>query len=159
MFSQWKKGEYTVSTDRYRIDSKMIHDFLVQNSYWAQDRQFEVTLAAINNSLCFGLYDGADRQVGFARIITDYATFAYIADLFVLPQHQRRGLGKWLVHCILECPALSMVRSWELRTADAHGLYSRFGFKPAPTPENIMVLKRTPVPVVRYHEFAFAADT
>lgn len=159
MFSQWAKGEYTISTDRSLIDVNMVHDFLVRHSYWAQDRQFEITQKTIDNSLCFGLYDGADRQIGFARTITDYATFAYIADLFVLPPHRRRGLGKWLVQCILECPTLSMVRTWELRTVDAHGLYSRFGFTPAPKPENIMVLKGTPLLAARFHEFALAVET
>jgi GNAT superfamily N-acetyltransferase len=107
-------------------------------------RSLEVTQCAIENSVCLGLYHGpAGKQIGFARVITDFATYAYIADVFVLPAHRGRGLGKWLIQCILAHPELQRLRGWALRTVDAHGLYAQYGFAPLARPETIMELQRS----------------
>jgi GNAT superfamily N-acetyltransferase len=122
---------YEVDTDRARLDLPMIHDFLVR-SRWAKGIPFEVLKKAIDHSLPFGLYrDG--RQVGFARVVTDHATFAYLADVFVVEEARNLGLGQRLVAAILEHPELKGLRRWLLGTRDAHSLYRRFGFaEPAP---------------------------
>ena len=95
---------------------------------------------SIENALCFGIYDGNGAQVGFARVISDFATIAYIGDVFVLETHRGRGLGKWLMECIMQHPALQNLRRWILTTRDAHGLYSQFGFTPVKSPERFMEL-------------------
>ena len=118
----------TISTDRSRLDVPLIHDFL-SNSYWAKDIPLAVVQRAIENSLCFGVYHD-DRQVGFARVVTDRATFAYIADVFIIEEHRGRGLSKWLVQTILSHPDLQGLRRWMLATRDAHGLYAQYGFTP-----------------------------
>lgn len=144
MDQQWHWGKYVVSTDRQRLDITSIHRFLTQESYWAQGRTLEATHKALEHSLCFGLYY-QDQQIGFGRALTDYATFAYLLDVFVIKPHRRRGLGKWLVQCILAHPELRGVQRWVLRTRDAHGLYARFGFAPLTHPENTLELNRDPV--------------
>src|ERR1041385_7712366 len=96
----WQRGEYTISTDRSRLDIDLIHDFISNHSYWGRGRAREVVQRSIDNSMPFGVYHG-DEQVGFARIVTDYATFAWVADVFVVPEHRRRGLSKWLMEVIL----------------------------------------------------------
>lgn len=118
---------YELSTDPARLDVDLVHQYLAQESYWARGRSREVVARSIENSLCFGLYSGAS-QVGFARVISDYTIFAYIADVFVLTAYQGQGLGKWLVESILAHPQLSSVRKWSLDTRDAQGLYEQFGF-------------------------------
>lgn len=128
MIYEWRFQAYLISTDRQRVDLSVVHQFLSEESYWAKGRPYEVTRKALDHSICFGLYDADGRQVGFARAITDYATFAYIADLFVLTPHRGRGLGKWLVQTIVNHPDLQMVSKFRLRTRDAHGLYTQFGF-------------------------------
>lgn len=132
----WTRSAYTISTDPTRLDLETIHAFLA-NSYWAKGIPREVLDRAIANSLSFGLYEG-DRQVGFARVVTDKATYAYLADVFVLESHRGKGLGKWLVEVILGHPELSGLRRWGLVTRDAHGLYSRNGFAPLAHPERHM---------------------
>jgi GNAT superfamily N-acetyltransferase len=124
---EWQRGEYTISTDNNRLDIRIIHDFISNQSYWAQGRPIETVQRALDNSLNFGLYKN-DRQIGFARVVTDYATFAWIADVFVLPQHRGKGLSKWLMEVILSHPELQGFRRWILATKDAHSLYARFGF-------------------------------
>lgn len=138
---QWQQDPYTISTDPQRLDIDLIHDFLAHEAYWSQGRTPEVTRKALEHSLCFGLYD-PQGQVGFGRVLTDYATFAYLLDIFVLAPHRGRGLGKWLVGCILAHPALCAVERWLLRTRDAHGLYAHFGFAPLNRPEATMELYR-----------------
>ena len=127
MISEWQRGEYVISTDRDRLDSAFIHNFLSNSSYWAKGRDFEVVQRSISNSLNFGLYKG-NQQIGFARVVTDYATFAWLADVFVLDEHRGQGLGKWLVEVIISHPMLQGFRRWLLATRDAHELYRRFGF-------------------------------
>jgi GNAT superfamily N-acetyltransferase len=126
MAHEWKRGQYTISTDPRRLDLGTIHGFLVR-SYWAEGVPREVVARSIEHSVCFGLYDG-DPQIGFARVITDRAVFALIADLFVLEPWRGRALGKWLVETITAAPELQGLRRWMLLTQDAHGLYRRVGF-------------------------------
>lgn len=133
---QWHKGEYTISTDRARLDFDVIHDFLDQ-SYWAAGRAVETIRRSVENSLPFGVYRGA-RQIGFARVLTDYATFAWIADVFIIEEFRGRGLSKWLMETILAHPELQGFRRWVLATKDAHGLYRQFGFNELKRPERWM---------------------
>lgn len=137
MRNTWERGEYVISTDRARLDLETIHSYLSGSSYWAQGRPLAVVRRSIENSLCFGLYRG-ERQVGFARVITDRATFAWLADVFVLEEARGRGLSKWLMEIILAHPDLQGLRRWVLATKDAHSLYSRFGFAPLKLPERWM---------------------
>ena len=126
---------YTISDDPDFLDLDVIHDFLARESYWAQGIPRETVARAIRHSISFGVYhDGA--QVGFARVVSDRATYAYLADVFILTAHRGRGLSKWLVAAILAHPELQNLRRWALATRDAHGLYRQFGFAPARKPEN-----------------------
>ena len=132
MHPEWILDDYTISTDPNRLDLDAIHGFLT-TSYWAQGRSRERVAESIEQSLPFGLYHG-DAQVGFARVITDYVTLAFLADVFVLEAHRGKGLGVWLVEVVTSFPELASVRRWHLLTRDAHGLYRKFGFKePDPT--------------------------
>jgi GNAT superfamily N-acetyltransferase len=135
---EYRREQYLVSTDRHRIDLDVIHGFLVE-SYWAKGIPRDVVAGSIANSLCFGLYSG-DQQVGFARVISDYATYAYLGDVFILEQYRGCGLGKWLMECIMAHPQLQSLRRWGLVTRDAHGLYAQFGFTPLANPERHMEL-------------------
>jgi N-acetylglutamate synthase-like GNAT family acetyltransferase len=128
--------DYEISTDPSRLDISLIHDFLAE-TYWAKGRSREVVERSIRNSLCFGVYIGS-RQVAFARVVSDRAVFAYLADVFVIPEFRGRGLGKTLTQTIVEHPELQSVQVFLLRTHDAHGLYSQFGFEPIPAPEEMM---------------------
>lgn len=137
-----RKGEYEIDTDKRRLDLAAIHRFLSQESYWAKNRTLEQTLTAIENSLCFGVYRSRE-QVGFARVITDKATFAYIGDVFILQEHRGKGLSKWLMETILAQPDMQGLRRWILATHDAHGLYRQFGFDTVKFPERWMELAAT----------------
>ena len=119
MTSEWRRDEYTISTDKERLNVSLIHDFLSNTSYWATGRKIEIVQRSIENSLNFGLYHG-DEQVGFARVVTDYATFAWLADVFLLEDYRGRGLGKWLMGVIISHPRLQGFRRWVLSTKDAH---------------------------------------
>jgi len=136
----YRKGDFIVSTDRERIDLDVVHGFLT-DCYWANGIPRDVVARSIENSLCFGLYSDG-KQAGFARVITDYATYAYIGDVFVLESFRGRGLGKWLMECIMQHPRLQGLRRWSLVTSDAHGLYAGFGFEPLKKPQNYMELHR-----------------
>jgi GNAT superfamily N-acetyltransferase len=140
--TEWQQGEYFISTDDTRLDLALIHDFSSQRSYWARGRARAAIERSIANSLAFGIYR-ADRQVGFARVITDYATFAYLADVFILEAERGRGLGKWLLATIVQHPELQGLRRWLLATQDAHGLYRQYGFSE---------LKQTDLWMERFHE-------
>ena len=133
----WQRGEYTISTDPSRLDINLIHDFISNDSYWGRGRARDVVQRSIENSIVFGVYE-RDQQVGFARVVTDYATFAWVADVFVVPEHRGRGLSKWLMEIIIAHPKLQGFRRWVLATKDAHGLYERFGFIPLHRPERWM---------------------
>jgi GNAT superfamily N-acetyltransferase len=132
----WANGEFEISTDPARLDLDAVHEFLA-GSYWAKGIPRDTLERSVQNSLCFGIYHGR-RQVGFARVITDRATFAYLADVFVLPDYRGRGLSKWLMQCILGHPDLQGLRRWMLATQDAHGLYRQSGFTPLKSPERWM---------------------
>ncbi|MFL6248713.1 MAG: GNAT family N-acetyltransferase, partial [Thermoanaerobaculia bacterium] len=127
-----------ISDDRSRMDVAVIHEFLSQESYWAKDVPREVVQRAIDHSLCIGAFDEG-AQVGFARVITDYATFAYIADVFVLPAHRGRGISKQIMDAIVNHRELHGLRRWHLVTRDAHGLYAQFGFTAVDAPERHMM--------------------
>lgn len=126
-----------VDTDRSRLDVALIHAFLAEESYWARGIPLDVVQRAIEHSLCFGLYEGA-RQIGFARVITDRATFAYVSDVFVVASHRGRGHSKRLMSEVMAHPELQGLRRWMLITQDAQGLYERSGFTLAARPERIM---------------------
>lgn len=134
---EWHRAEYTISTDPARIDLDTVFNYLSNESYWAKGRPPEVVARSIEHSENFGVYRGT-TQVGFARVVTDYATFAWIADVFILPQEQGHGLGKWLIECVVAHPELQGLRLWSLRTRDAHSLYVRYGFEPLKEPERGM---------------------
>lgn len=139
---EWTRDDgYVISDDRARVDRDRVHRFLSGESYWAERIPRKVVDRAIDNSLCFGLYRDGD-QVGFARVVTDTATFAYLGDVFVLPEHRGRGLGKWLVGTVRAHPRLRGLRMWLLGTRDAHGLYRQFGFEPLSNPESWMAIRR-----------------
>ncbi len=125
-----------ISTDPSRIDVAVVHGYL-STSYWAQGRSRATVERSIQNSLCFGAYYSG-RQIGFGRMITDFAVFAYLADIFVIPEYQGRGVGKAIVRAMMEEPRLQGLRLMLLRTRDAHGLYKQFGFEPLPRPEEMM---------------------
>lgn len=133
----WQRSEYTISTDRSLLDLDLIHDFISNHSYWGKGRARDVVQRSIENSLAFGVYKG-EAQVGFARIVTDYATFAWVADVFVTPEHRGHGLSKWLMNVIIDHPQLQGFRRWVLATKDAHGLYEQFGFIKLYRPERWM---------------------
>ena len=137
MSSEWRNGQYLISTDLERLEVELIHHFLSTSSYWAQRRTLELVEKSIRNSLNFGLYD-EESQIGFARVVTDYATFAWLADVFVLPSHRGRGLSKWLISTIVNYTELSGLRRWVLATKDAHELYRRFGFTALQNPDRWM---------------------
>ena len=124
---EWQKGEFTISTRRERLQIDAIHRFLSEDSYWAKERTREQTETAIKNSLCFGVYKG-ENQIGFARVVSDYATFAYLGDVYITEEFRGKGLSKWLMETIVNYPDLQNLRRWVLATRDAHELYEKFGF-------------------------------
>jgi len=132
-----QNGEFTISTDRSRLQLDVIQAFMSEESYWAKSRTLEQTRTAIENSICFGVYEG-ERQIGFARVVSDQATFAYLGDVFILNEFRGRGLSKWLMETIVSHPDLQGLRRWLLATRDAHGLYSQFGFGSLRFPERWM---------------------
>lgn len=141
----YHRDHYEISTDPARLDIPLIHDFLAHQSYWAQNRPIEVIRKASENSLNFGIYDlnkrqdNASGQVGHARVVTDYATFAWLCDVFILPSSRKDGLGKWLIECVVEHPELQSLRRFLLATSDAHELYRKYGgFTPLANPERWM---------------------
>ncbi|MBQ4820899.1 GNAT family N-acetyltransferase [Aquimarina sp. MMG016] len=125
-----------ISTDHKRLDIDFIHQFLT-NAYWAKGRTREEVVISINNCLSFGVYY-KNKQIGFARILTDYTVFAYLMDVFIVEEYRGKGYSKQLMQAIVEHPNLQNVKRWMLATKDAHGLYQQFGFKPLPDPSLIM---------------------
>lgn len=142
---RWHRGEFTIDTDRARVDLDVVHGFLV-GCYWAQGIPRDVVRRSIDGALCFGIYyDGGESplagdgaQVGFARVISDFATYAYVGDVFVLEPWRGRGLSRWLMECVTGHPDLQGLRRWVLATRDAHGLYRPFGFTEIAHPERWM---------------------
>ena len=139
MIYEFKKRNYLISTDKRKLQIKVIHNFLT-NSYWDKGCSLEVVQKKIRNSYCYGLYHNK-KQIGFCRIISDFVTFSYLLDVFVIEEYRGRGLSKWLMKCVMKQPALSKTKSWMLKTADAHGLYKKFGFKVVSDPAVIMEKK------------------
>jgi len=138
-YDEWRdpSGDFVIRTDPSFLDVELVHRVL-KESYWSPGIPIEVVRRAIENSLSFGLYTSTGRQVGFARIITDTATFAYLVDVFVIPEFRSRGLSKWLMSVISGHPKLQDLRRWVLATRDAHGLYKKFGFTPLSAPDRFM---------------------
>ncbi|MFB2768235.1 GNAT family N-acetyltransferase [Pelatocladus sp. BLCC-F211] len=136
MITEWQQGEYSISTDINRLDINTIHQFLM-TSYWAEGLPLQTLKRSIQNSLVFGLYK-SKQQIGFARVITDYATFAYIADVFILEPFRGQELGKWLLETIVSHPELLGLRRWLLATKDAQDFYRQFGFTELKNPDRFM---------------------
>ena len=136
-----RRGDFLISTDPALLDVPLIQDFLANRSYWAAGRPLEVARRSLENSLCFGLYERG-RQVGFARVVTDRATFAWLCDVFVLEECRGRGLAKWLIECVMGHPALQGLRRVLLGTRDAHSLYERYGFTPLADPARFLEVFR-----------------
>lgn len=145
------QNEFMISTDKSKLDVAVIHNYLCNESYWAKNIPVEIVKKSIDGSCCFGLYVNENsiskqtlptgRQVGFARVVSDCATFGYLADVFMLDAYRGKGLSKWLMETIMNCPDLQGLRRWLLATKDAHGLYTKFGFSPLDKPERIMGFK------------------
>jgi GNAT superfamily N-acetyltransferase len=139
-----RRGDFLISTDPGLLDLPLLHDYLANRSYWATGRPLESVRSTVENSLCFGVYEQR-RQVGFARVVTDRANFAWLADVFVLETHRGRGLSKWLLACIMDHRELRAVRRFFLGTRDAHGLYEQYGFKRLSDPSQYMECLRSPL--------------
>ena len=141
-----EKDGFIINTDKQQLDIASIHQYLSKEAYWCKNIPMEIVKGSIEGSVCFGMYHNnrqalpVGRQIGFARVITDNASFGYLADVFIINEYRGRGLSKWLMQCILGHPELQGFRSWLLGTRDAHGLYSQFGFKPLEHPERFMRL-------------------
>lgn len=135
---EWLNGAYRLTTETEQFDIDLIHQFLRDESYWAKGISRALVERSIKGSLCFGMLR-AEEQVGFGRLITDEATFAYLADLFIVPSERGQGLSKWMLTCILSHPSAQGLRSILLRTADAQGLYQQFGFAPINNPQTFMI--------------------
>jgi len=136
MSAEYRRDEFLISTDPAKLDLDVIHGFLTR-AYWLEGVSRAVVEQALRHALCFGLYAGP-QQIGLARVITDYATFAYVADVFVLAEYRGRGLGKWLMRTVRAHPDLQGLRRWSLATKDAHGLYRQVGFGELRNPDRWM---------------------
>jgi GNAT superfamily N-acetyltransferase len=135
---EYTRDNFLISTDPKKVDIDAVHEFL-SRSYWAEGIPKEIVARAIQHSLCFGVYENK-RQIGFARVISDYSSFGYLADVYVLEFYRGRGLAKWLMSCIMAHPELQNFRRWSLITRDAHSLYKQFGFAPLKNPDRYMEL-------------------
>ncbi len=149
---EYHSAPYSISTDPEQLDLERIIAFLRDEAYWSRGLESEAVLRSLRHSICFGLYE-AGQQLGFARVVSDRSRFAYLGDVFVLGPYRGRGLGKWLVACVLAHPELQTLSSWYLSTADAHSLYTRFGFRPSDRPGDILIFRpgrgpdsRSPMP-------------
>ena len=136
MSIQWERGDFTISTDPARIQLDVVHGYL-RNAYWCKGISIDVVRDSISHSLPFGLYK-EETQIGFARVISDFSTIAYLGDLFIIDNYQGAGLGKWLTESIMAHPDLQGLRRWILLTLDAHGLYEQYGFTKIKSPERWM---------------------
>ena len=127
VYSEWQKNEFMISTDHSRLQIDAIHKFLTEESYWAKERTRKQTETAIKICLCFGVYQ-SENQIGLARVVSDYATFAYLGDVYITKEFRGLGLSNWLMETIMNYPDLQGLRRWILATRDAHSLYEKFGF-------------------------------
>jgi len=135
---EFHRETFTISTDRLRLDMRSVHKFL-ETAPWSNGITLEIVERSIANSFCFGVFEG-NAQVGFARVVTDFATFAYVCDFFILEPYRGRGLAKWLITSILECPEIKKLRRCCIVTHEAHGLYRAMGFMSAQRPEAYLEL-------------------
>jgi GNAT superfamily N-acetyltransferase len=133
-----RRGEYTVTTDPARLDLEAVYSYL-SRAYWCEGIPREIVERAVRRSICFSLLEG-ERQIGLVRVVSDYTTFAYLCDVFVLESHQGKGLGSWMMQCVMQHPDLQGLRRWHLTTRDAHELYRKVGFVPLSKPERHMEL-------------------
>lgn len=145
----WENGEFSISTDKEVLNLMMIHQYLSEESYWAKNIPMDIVEKSIQNTaLCFGIFQGRPQkktQIGFARVISDLSTFAYLADVFVLGEYRGRGLGKWLINIVTNHAELQSIRKFMLATADAHSLYTKYGFELIKNPEVYMqIIKKNP---------------
>ena len=140
MYETFERSDYLISTDPAKFDLDAIHAYLVR-AYWCEGIPRKTMERAIANSLCFALFHG-ESQVGFARVVTDSATYAYLCDVYVLEDHRGKGLGKWLMECLMSHPSLQGLRRFSLATRDAHNLYRQFGFRELSKPESKMEILR-----------------
>ncbi len=136
MHPEHKRDQFTVSADPSKLDVEAVYDFLT-HCYWSEGIPRETVERAIKHSICFGLFDGK-KQIGFARVISDRATYAYLCDVYVLESYRGKGLGTWLMSCVMKHPELQGLRRFTLLTRDAHGLYQKFGFAAAKNPSRYM---------------------
>ncbi len=136
MHQEYQRDHFIISTDSARVDVDAVHAYLTR-SYWAEGIPQDIVARSISHSLCFGMYTG-DKQIGFARVISDRATYAYLADVYILEDYRGQGLGKWLMACIMAHPDLQGLRRWSLATRDAHGLYRQYGFTELKAPDRYM---------------------
>jgi N-acetylglutamate synthase-like GNAT family acetyltransferase len=135
----FKKDEFIITTDKSKLDLVLIHKYLTEFSYWAQGRTIDKVNKSIENSLCFGIYNRNGQMAGFARVVTDYTTFGWVCDVFVLDEYKGRGLGKWLIKTIVGLPELNEMKRLILATRDAHELYRKYGgFQNMQSPERWM---------------------
>lgn len=141
----WHKDNCTINTDKSLLQISRIHKFLSEDSYWSPGIPLEVVTRGIENSLCFGVYNENKEQIGFARVITDYASFAWICDVYIEPPFRKQGLSKWLMSCVMIHPALQKLRRICLATKDAHELYKKFGFEVTKTPKNWLEIKNNDI--------------
>lgn len=141
MYQEYSNSRFFISTDPAKLQLNVIHGYLAQESYWAQNIPEAIVVKAIQNSLNFGLYWAGD-QIGYARVISDFATFAYLCDVFVLPEHRGQELSEWLLQCVLAHPDLQGLRRMMLMTKDAHGLYAQFNFTPVADASRCMEIAR-----------------
>jgi len=135
-YNEYKKEGYLLSTDPSKIQINVVHKFL-SNSYWAKNIPVELVKKSLDNSLCFSLFK-QNKQIGFARLVTDYSTFAFLADVFILEKYRGIGLSKWMMEVIMNFPEVQELRTWILKTWDAHELYEKYGFSAPKYPERVM---------------------
>ena len=148
---EWQRENFIISTDKTKLNIPYIHQFLAIESYWAANIPLHIVETSIEHSLCFGVYDG-EKQVGFARLITDQATFGYLADVFIDVGYRGRGLSKWLMQIISNLPFIPLLRNLMLGTKDAHKLYEQFGFRQLTSPERYMRVHRPDAYKLSNHE-------
>ncbi|MES2801772.1 MAG: GNAT family N-acetyltransferase [Bdellovibrionota bacterium] len=141
----WKKDNFLISTDKSLLQIPKIHNFLSVDSYWSPGIPIEIVTRAIENSLCLGVYNENKEQVGFARIVTDYAGFAWVCDIYIENNFRKLGLSKWLMSCVMAHPDLQNMRRICLATKDAHELYKKFGFEVTKTPQNWLEIKNNDI--------------
>lgn len=141
MITEYRKRDFSISNDKRKLQLKTIHNFLT-NCYWDKGISYKEVREKLRNSYCFGLYY-KNKQIGFCRVITDFITLSYLADVFILKEYRGKGLSKWLMKCVINHPELKHVKTWMLKTSDAHGLYEKYGFGRVSNPEEIMEMRKS----------------